>query len=702
LFNQTCVFSVINICKEVPMLCVREDIEELLKKYPDPREGEAGAVEFRLDKEGRAALPCFAVVTDNKDPLGLGRIRAACDFISPGAVTDWIPVAGPCRGNSGSGAWFLPEAGTQVLLVFPGQDVGTPVALGFIFDRRRRPPEVFTHKAEDCLVWQTRSHRVEVTDEDGKEGLIISTKGGKLRYEATKAGGLRIVNELGDIEIVCKNLRLSAGAGAGFAAENGFSLRGGEDVSLKSAKGAVFEGGEGVALRGKNIRLNGSRGVCACGRQMAKGGDKVMGFDIHNAETPSGSGTSTVTLPHPFIGKLSGGLSADVKIGGAGAAVMGSVCKHDDAKHCLLPGMVRFTRNPAMEGSVTGGTAAGVEINGKEAAVAGSTVSTCSDTGQRDQSLIMAAGASLPMPAIINPANTAEYDLQRAERETLNPELSSARWHAPSVREGGELRMSVQTKDIGDGNSLTFQVWRDGQDPASHIPLAQIPAAVTGAGAEAVWSWRREEEGPPPDEDPKFFFTVHSAWCAFIQSGAAAVELKRPELSNPRWMDRDGNPSEQGLAGEALKMSVSCNADMEEGAGVIFRVYPEGADARRDRPAAELASVNRGAAAEARWTYRYALDEEHPLRAKPKFFFTAAARRCGDAESGLVEISQNLEVLVMNAKEYPVKGAGYRVFLPGGTILEGKTGDDGMLREEGLIPGIYEIMITAEEGHNRE
>ncbi|MDR1625630.1 MAG: phage baseplate assembly protein V [Spirochaetia bacterium] len=682
------------------MLCLREDIEELLGKYPDPREGEAGAVAFRLDREAGAALPCFAVVADNRDPLGLGRIRAACEAMGPGTVTDWIPVARPCRGASGSGAWFVPEAGTQVLLVFLGQDPGAPVAVGFVFDRLHRPPEPVTRKAGDCVVWQTRSHRVEIREEEGKEALVVSTKEGKLRYEATRAGGLRIVNELGDIEISCGNLRVAAGAGLGFAAEEGFSLKGGGDVSLAGAKTVVFEGGGELAVRGKNIRLNGSRGVCACGKQMAKGGDKVMGFDVHNTELPSASGTTTVPLPHPFIGKLVGGLSANVKIGGAGAAVKGSVCKHDDGKHCLLPGAVKFTQNPKMEGTVTGGTAAGVKINGKEAAVAGSTVSTCSDTGQRDNSVVMAAGASLPMPAIINPANTEAYNLQREQREARNPELSSARWHAPSVGEGGELRMGVQVRDIGEGNALTFQVWKDGQDPASHIPLAQIPAVVRGAGAEAAWSWRWEGEGPPPDEDPKFFFTVHSAWCAFARSGTAAVRLRRPQLSNPQWLDRDGKAADRGLAGEALRLGAGCNADMEEGAGVVFRVYPEGADAQRDRPVAELAAANAGGTAEARWVYRYVHDAEQPLREKPRFFFVAAAARCREARSGAVEISQNLEIAIVGAKEYPAAGTGYRVFLPDGSVLEGKTGENGIVRAEGLVPGIYEIMVTGEENGN--
>ena len=40
------------------------------------------------------------------------------------------------------------------------------------------------------------------------------------------------------------------------------------------------------------------------GKQIAVQDDKVMGLDVHIMVVPSGNGTTTVPLPHPFIGKL--------------------------------------------------------------------------------------------------------------------------------------------------------------------------------------------------------------------------------------------------------------------------------------------------------------------------------------------------------------------------------------------------------------
>ncbi|MBR0098625.1 MAG: hypothetical protein IJP90_02805, partial [Treponema sp.] len=54
-----------------------------------------------------------------------------------------------------------------------------------------------------------------------------------------------------------------------------------------------------------------------------------------------------------------------------------------------------------------------VKINGKEAAVIGSQVSTCNDVGAQNNSTIIAPGASMPMPVIINPKNTREWKKKR-------------------------------------------------------------------------------------------------------------------------------------------------------------------------------------------------------------------------------------------------------------------------------------------------
>jgi hypothetical protein len=178
------------------------------------------------------------------------------------------------------------------------------------------------------------------------------------------------------------------------------------------------------------------------------------------------------------------------------------------------------------------------------------------------------------------------------------------------------------------------------------------------------------------------------------------VRLKRPELSKPSWKDAEGNETAAGLTEAALGLSVSCNADTEEGAAVIFRVYPRGADPEQDSPAAELSSANTDGAAEAEWTYHYKQDPAGPLKAKPRFFFTARGQRCKTVTSGTMEISQTINIHAASGTGEPLRDLPYELYHADTCIREGVTGEKGLITEEDLIPGEYSLLIKPKEEKN--
>jgi hypothetical protein len=242
------------------------------------------------------------------------------------------------------------------------------------------------------------------------------------------------------------------------------------------------------------------------------------------------------------------------------------------------------------------------------------------------------------MPVIINPKNMAEYKREKAEQNQKKPAFTTVKWGKAAAKEGEEVELTAQAKDIEDGDLAAFQVGTEGQDPASHTSYHRIPANIEGGMARGKWAYHPVDAGEevPPAENPKFFFTVHSAWRRHKESGKLTVELKRPEMSNPEWQDGEGKSAEKGLVGEALKLSVICNEDMEEGTGVTFRVYQEGADPKRDRAAAELASSNRGGKAEAEW--KPVETREAGDTAELKYFFIAITQRAKEVKSSPITV----------------------------------------------------------------
>jgi murein DD-endopeptidase MepM/ murein hydrolase activator NlpD len=165
---------------------------------------------------------------------------------------------------------------------------------------------------------------------------------------------------------------------------------------------------------------------------------------------------------------------------------------------------------------------------------------------------------------------------------------------------------------------VTFQIWRAGQDPSSHIPVGKVPVNIGGEMARGEWFWRHPRIAELPDDDPVFFFTAHSAWCPPRTSDMLTVKLKRseiegeeeakaeeeaqvedaeeddavededeqpePEILSVKCLDKEGKEISKCPANEPLMFEAVCNDHVDEGASVTFNVYCEGDDPEQDEP----------------------------------------------------------------------------------------------------------------------
>ncbi|MEE1342849.1 MAG: phage baseplate assembly protein V, partial [Lachnospiraceae bacterium] len=330
-------------------------------------------------------------MVDNKDPESLGRIRVSQDMVSPGSISEWLPIVGQWKKKE-SGWWTLPELGTQALVVYTKADRSEGYVLGFIYDEKHTVAKRSSEKATGSTILQTKKHRIEVIEEKDKEEIRIESKAGQMRCLINKKGGIQIVNELGDINIKCRNIKIESEKEIYVGSKKTVKAESEDEISVKSKKEVIVESEKEVSLKGKNIKMSGSKGITATNKQIAKQNDKVMGFDTHIMVIPAGMSTANVPLPPPFIGQIKDKVSSDVKIGDKGVATKGSIAKHDDSMHMQLPGTIKFQNNPKKEGEVTGGTVSKVKVNGKEVAVLGSQVTTCNDMGMQNNSTIVSIG----------------------------------------------------------------------------------------------------------------------------------------------------------------------------------------------------------------------------------------------------------------------------------------------------------------------
>jgi len=667
----------------------------------------------------------LGTVADNRDPECLGRVRVQLDLLSPGCVSPWYQIGGRWTGG-GHGFWTLPDIGTQVLVAFPAGDRRHGIVLGCLYDEKHLPPETGSEKKADSMLLQTRKHRIEITDDAGKEGISIESAAGKMRCVLDKENGIQIANGLGDIKINCRKLKAASGKNVELDGKK-VSVSCDGATGTKSGKGTRITCDKNAGMEGKNIRLNGSSGVCAEGKQMAAQDDRVMGMDVHIMVIPSGPGTTTSPLPHPFIGKLADGLSDDVSIGDKKAAVKGSKAKHDDPTHMQLPGTIKFQSSPKKEGEITDGTSPSVRIDGKEAAVIGSLVTTCNEIGARNNSTVIAAGAGMPMPAIINPSNTEEFERERREQENREPKLSSVKWSVESVEEGEEAELTAGVQDIADGNMVSLLVFPEGKGPEDSVPIASFQRTVKGGSVSAKWSHRADQSGMPPESNPRFVFTAHCAWCSFGKSSnALEVKLMRPEITKAEWHNSD----KKNITKEKIDNKITLYAEtknIDDGKTITFEIFESLQNPSVESPQKTLfASVLKGKASvefnfndlmpppkidEALYRYykergedipreqfEFLLDDydseiDSPYKEKPKFIFIAKSQKCKELKSENLELSKDITVTVLDAGGNGEKDAKVYLKEPNGKEHKFICGEDGIATFEDLIPGNYNVKI---------
>lgn len=144
--------------------------------------------------ESNSKMFTTALVTNNNDPEGLGRIKIQYPWSSNTNESYWVRVVTIMSGN-GFGGFFLPEVGDEVLVAFLNGDVDSPVILGSLWNQNNLPPESNSDGKNNIRVIKSRSgHEIRFDDNDdgGSQKLEIkSSKGHSIIFDDT-AGSEKI------------------------------------------------------------------------------------------------------------------------------------------------------------------------------------------------------------------------------------------------------------------------------------------------------------------------------------------------------------------------------------------------------------------------------------------------------------------------------------------------------------------------------
>jgi uncharacterized protein involved in type VI secretion and phage assembly len=124
-----------------------------------------------------------ALVTDNKDPDGQGKVKVKLPW-SPdsnsGSYQVWARLALLMAGNN-RGTWIIPDPNDEVLVVFEGGDPRRPYVVGMLWNGKDSPPDSMDSAGKNYRKTIRSRNGVTITldDTDGSESLTLVTPGGQ-------------------------------------------------------------------------------------------------------------------------------------------------------------------------------------------------------------------------------------------------------------------------------------------------------------------------------------------------------------------------------------------------------------------------------------------------------------------------------------------------------------------------------------------
>jgi len=177
------------------------------------------------------------IVTDLKDPEGLGRVRVRFPYLGD-QQSSWAKISTPMAGKN-RGFFFRPEVDDELLVAFEMGDPRRPYVLGALWSKTDTPPSddgkaeknnwrfIRSRSGHILKFDDTKgSERIEIIEKDGKHTIVIDSSGDKIQ----------ILCDSGNVEIRASAGKVQIDAGeAEIKASGNMTLQAGGQMTIKGS-----------------------------------------------------------------------------------------------------------------------------------------------------------------------------------------------------------------------------------------------------------------------------------------------------------------------------------------------------------------------------------------------------------------------------------------------------------------------------------
>lgn len=289
----------------------------------DPRNDPARRSEGRLFGKYRG------LVTDNKDPLAIGRVKVTVPAV-PGMAESWAMPCAPYAGDQ-VGFYAIPPVGAKVWVEFEGGDPSYPIWSGAFWQQPEVPEEVGTNDDDpsQVKVFKTRvaTLTVDDTDQQGKVTLIfkddsvsepvtvtiqLDSTGLTITCEGSE-GTATITMTPKEITTDSTTLSTTTSEGTTVEAQQEIKATAGTDMTLAASGGKLAMSGSSEAtLSAPSVSVTADNSLSLSGNSATLSGNTST--TVSSSGTLSASGM-TVTLSGQTSAAISGGGSLSLGAG---------------------------------------------------------------------------------------------------------------------------------------------------------------------------------------------------------------------------------------------------------------------------------------------------------------------------------------------------------------------------------------------------